>query len=190
MRPRGANLRRCAGLALLLLAATSHIAIAQESSGRTSARASDGPRASARHKTTDASSGDAPSRSTSSLSGLWTTVVAVSAVVGSLGAVAFWVRPLVGGVRGIPNEALELLGRKLLEPKIAVHLIRCGRRVLVVSVSPEGARSLAEITDPAEVQHLVDTCRAPRESRILSVLGGESPAGRAARTQAEARRAG
>jgi hypothetical protein len=60
---------------------------------------------------------------------------------------------------------MELLGRRMIEQKVAVHLIRCGGKVLVVGISPEGARTLSEITDPVEVQRLVKVCHAPRENR-------------------------
>lgn len=100
--------------------------------------------------------------------GLWTTVLSLSAIVGTLGVIGYFAKPYLGSPRGLPVDALELLGRRAIEQKVAIHLIRCGTRVLVVGVSPEGARTLSEITDPAEVQRLVDACHAPPEARSLS----------------------
>lgn len=109
-------------------------------------------------------------KTSSSNSGLWTSVLSLTAIVATLGLVGYFAKPYLGGPRGLPLEAFELLGRRAIEQKISVHLIRCGRRVLVVGISPEGARTLSEITDPGEVQHLVDTCRAPQEHRPISPL--------------------
>jgi flagellar biogenesis protein FliO len=104
-------------------------------------------------------------RSTSATGGLWTTIVSLSVIVSALGMLTYWLKPYLGVSRGLPIEAVELLGRRLLEQKVAIHLVRCGGRVLVLSVSPEGARTLSEITDPAEVRQLVDACHAPRDSK-------------------------
>lgn len=102
--------------------------------------------------------------------GLWPTVLSLGAIVGCLGFLAFWLKPYLGVPGGLPLEAMELLGRRPIEHKVAIHLVRCGSRVLVVSVSPEGARTLSEITDPAEVQRLVAACHAPRQPRSLASL--------------------
>jgi flagellar protein FliO/FliZ len=104
----------------------------------------------------------------SSSSSLWTTVVSLGAIIGCLGLVGYCLKPFLGVPGGLPLEALELLGRRAIEQKVAIHLIRCGNKVLVVGVSPDGARTLSEITEPAEVQQLVMACHAPRESRSFS----------------------
>jgi flagellar biogenesis protein FliO len=106
-----------------------------------------------------------PRKSTSATGGLWTTIISLSVIVGALGTLTYWLKPYLGVSRGLPIEAVELLGRRSLEQKVAIHLVRCGGRVLVLSVSPEGARTLSEITDPAEVRRLVDACHAPRDSK-------------------------
>lgn len=102
--------------------------------------------------------------------GLWTTLLSLSAIVGTLGVIGYFAKPYLGTPRGLPIEALELLGRRAIEQKVAIHFMRCGSRVLVVGVSPEGARTLSEITDPVEVQRLVDACHTPPDSKSLSSL--------------------
>lgn len=102
---------------------------------------------------------------TSPSGGLWTTAISLTVIIGTLGTVAYWLKPYLGTSRGLPIEAFELLGRRSLEQKVAIHLVRCGSRVLVLSVSSEGARTLSEITDPAEVRQLVDACHAPRDGK-------------------------
>lgn len=120
------------------------------------------PRSSSREATASA-----PRRNPSSTSGLWTTAVSLTVIVGALGSLGYWLKPYLGVTRGLPVEAVELLGRRSLEQKVAIHLVRCGSRVLVLSVSPEGARTLAEIADPAEVRELVGICHASRDPKSV-----------------------
>ena len=47
---------------------------------------------------------------------------------------------------------------------MAVHLVRCGSRMLVLGVGPDGVRTLAEISDPLEVDLLAGACRRRDES--------------------------
>jgi flagellar biogenesis protein FliO len=59
----------------------------------------------------------------------------------------------------LPSEAFEVLGRAPLSGRQQVHLLRCGNRLLLVSVTPGGAETLTEITDPLEVDRLAGLCR-------------------------------
>lgn len=52
----------------------------------------------------------------------------------------------------------------MLSRGVAVHLVRCGSRMLVLGVGPDGVRTLAEITDPLEVDVLAGACRRRDES--------------------------
>jgi flagellar biogenesis protein FliO len=87
-------------------------------------------------------------------------------VAGSLGVVlgAFLLFVYVirrAGPRGLsrlPNEAFEVLGRAPLAGRQNVHLIRCGNKLLLVSVTPAGTETLTEITDPQEVDRLAGLC--------------------------------
>ncbi len=62
-------------------------------------------------------------------------------------------------MRGLPTEALELLGKRTLEPRASIHLVRCGPKILVLGVGPDGIRTLSEITDPIEIDLLAGACR-------------------------------
>jgi len=53
-----------------------------------------------------------------------------------------------------------VLGRAPLAARQQVHLLRCGRKLLLVSVTPAGAETLTEITEPEEVDRLAGLCRA------------------------------
>jgi flagellar protein FliO/FliZ len=72
----------------------------------------------------------------------------------------------------LPADVLEVLGRAPLANRQQAHLIRCGNKLLLVSVSAagSGATTLAEITDPAEVQRLAELCRQSRPAGPTATL--------------------
>ncbi len=59
----------------------------------------------------------------------------------------------------LPDEVVEVLGRAPLAERQHVHLLRCGSKLLLVSVTPDGAETLTEITDDDEVERLSALCR-------------------------------
>ena len=62
----------------------------------------------------------------------------------------------------LPVAAVEVLGRTPLDGRHTISLVRCGSRVLVLSMDmSEGLSTLAEITDSDEVNLLVDLCHRP-----------------------------
>ncbi len=65
------------------------------------------------------------------------------------------------GLGVLPSEAFEVLGRAPLAGRQQAHLLRCGNKLLLVSVTPTGAETLAEVTDPDEVERLTALCRRP-----------------------------
>ena len=69
--------------------------------------------------------------------------------------------------RGLPLEVFEVLGRKAIDPRTSVLLARCGSRLLVLSQSPHGLQTLAEITDPVEVDCLAGLCRTTQRDQTL-----------------------
>lgn len=66
------------------------------------------------------------------------------------------------GLAPLPQEVVEVLGRAPLAGRQQMHLLRCGRKLLLVSVTPAGAETLTEITDPAEVDRLAGLCQQAR----------------------------
>ncbi len=68
----------------------------------------------------------------------------------------------------LPGDVVEVLGRAPLVGRQQVHLVRCGTKLLLVCLSTAGAQTLTEITDPDEVERLLDICRPPRRSAGLS----------------------
>jgi flagellar biogenesis protein FliO len=96
----------------------------------------------------------------------------VVTVGGSLAAVlgifflVVWLlrRATPGGMGSLPGEVFEVLGRAPLANHQHVQLVRCGGKLLLVSVhaTSGGVRTLTEITDRGEVDRLIDLCRQVR----------------------------
>ena len=99
-------------------------------------------------------------KAVSSISPLVSTAVSLGLIVGALFLVGRILKKQ--GFRGpsrLPDEALELLGRRTLEPRVSVHLVKCGGRILVLGVGPDGIRTLSEIDDPLQIEQLTSACR-------------------------------
>lgn len=93
----------------------------------------------------------------------WTTTFALLFVVTLILGMSKLLSKRTGlvGATGLPPEAIEILGRRYLNQKQAIHLIRCGSRILVVGASPNGLQTLAEFTDVVEVDYLAGVCKKP-----------------------------
>lgn len=182
------------GLVCLIVAgiiAIASQAYCQDEAGRHTVRESAGVRLPPRSNSPETSP-SSPRKTVSSNGGMWTTVISLIVIVGTLSVVAYWLKPYVGAARGLPIDAVELLGRRSIDQKVAIHLVRCGSRVLVLGVSAEGARTLAEITEPTEVQRMITACQAPRESKSFanSALEAAGTLSRMASFQSEDNRRG
>lgn len=118
----------------------------------------------ARTQPSTTSTATPPSR-TPSQTTVWGSLIGLAVVVGGLLFASRWIR-VHGppGLRGLPNEAVEPLGQRVLSRGVAVHLVRCGSRMLVLGVGPDGIRTLSEITDPVEVDLLAGACRRRDEA--------------------------
>jgi len=98
----------------------------------------------------------------------WATLGGLAIVIVMIVVTArVWKRHGPRGHAPLPPEALELLGRKAIDQRQAIHLVRLGGRILVLGSSPAGLNTLAEFTDPVEVDLLAGLCR--RQSDDLGV---------------------
>lgn len=94
------------------------------------------------------------------LSSLVTIVGSLALVIGLFLIVAFLMRRATPTANlPLPDEVVEVLGRAPLANRQQVHLLRCGNKLLLVCVTPNGTETLTEITDPAEVDRLAALCR-------------------------------
>jgi flagellar biogenesis protein FliO len=99
-------------------------------------------------------------------------IQSITTVGGSLAAVLgiffliVWAlrRASPNGSATLPCEVFEVLGRAALTNRQQVYLLRCGNKLLLVSVTAAGAETLTEIADPAEVDRLAGLCRQTRSN--------------------------
>ena len=111
-----------------------------------------------------------------------TVVSSLAIVLGLLLAIVWCSRRFApAGTAPLPKEAVELLGRSALAGRQTMQLVRVGGRLLLVAISPSGAQTLAEITDPVEVEHLAALCQRGKPdsatasfNRVLNQLASES----------------
>jgi flagellar protein FliO/FliZ len=94
-----------------------------------------------------------------SLGSMLTVAASLVLVLGLFLLVAWLLRRATPGTAAVlPKEVFELLGRAPLASRQQVHLVRCGRKLLLLSVSQSGIDTLSEIEDPAEVDRLAGLC--------------------------------
>lgn len=125
-----------------------------------------------------------------SASSLWTTFGTLSLmVIGILIVARLAKRKGSQGSQSIPTEAMEVLGRRTVDPKNGIMLVRCGARILVLSTSEDGLRTLSEITDPLEIDYLAGMCRSAQSESgstisFQSLFRKQSGTGTPSETQA------
>jgi len=91
----------------------------------------------------------------------WSMVGSLAIVLAVIIGLAGLLRMQMPGARGmLPRDVLYDLGRRPLDARSAVHLLRCGARIIVIGSSPQGLHPLAEITDPIEVDYLTGLCKS------------------------------
>ena len=59
----------------------------------------------------------------------------------------------------LPKEVFDILGRAPLGARQQVQLLRCGSKLLLVSITPNGTETLTEVTDPLEVDRIAGICQ-------------------------------
>lgn len=97
----------------------------------------------------------------SSTSQAMTTVLSGLAIVIGLFLAFAWLtkRAAPKSMQALPGEVVEVLGRAPLNSKQQMQLVRLGNRLLLLAMSTDSAETLAEISDPAEVDRLTAICR-------------------------------
>ena len=54
---------------------------------------------------------------------------------------------------------IEILGKRRIDSRQSIHLVRLGSQILVLGSTATGLRTLTEVTDPVEVDYLAGLCR-------------------------------
>ena len=89
----------------------------------------------------------------------------------SLFMLVMWsVRKYIPGHRQLfAHPAMEVLGRTHLDPRRYVALLRIGKRIIVVGVSPEQLTQLSEITSESEISEIMEVAR-PKSEQGLNIF--------------------
>ena len=100
-----------------------------------------------------------------------TAIGGLAVVLGIFFLVAWGMRRAAPAGSGVlPGEVFELLGRAPLGGRQQAHLLRCGTKLVLVSMTPAGAETITEITDPAEVDRLAGLCRQAQPNSATAVF--------------------
>ncbi|MFO0817283.1 MAG: flagellar biosynthetic protein FliO [Pirellulales bacterium] len=103
--------------------------------------------------------------------GALATFTTICLVVGAACAMVWLARRGLPTARGrLPEEALECLGRASLGPKLEVHLLRIGGKLLLVGSSANSHQTLTEITAPEEVERIVAACATERGASVAASM--------------------
>ena len=105
-----------------------------------------------------------PDSSRSKMTGPLVTVCSSLAIVLALFSGLVWAGRKFGGAsaasKPLPASALTPLGHVMLDPRTKLMLVKCGRRILVLSQTASGITPITEVTHPDEVRELVASCSA------------------------------
>jgi len=100
------------------------------------------------------------------------TIIGSLALVLGIFFLIIWLlrRTSLGGIGSLPADIFEVLGRAPLADRQQVHLVRCGKKLLLVAIGTASAATLTEITDSEEIDRLASLCRKPQPNGTASVL--------------------
>ncbi len=106
-------------------------------------------------------------------SGSWLlqTITALGIVIGLALGVRYVYARLGGKVASHASPVVEVLSRTTVAPRSHVMLLRVGGRVLVVSDSSAGMRTLASLQDPEEVADILGAVSAAKPTSISKGFG-------------------
>lgn len=101
------------------------------------------------------------------LPSMWPGLLAVVVICGVFCVILYMVKKYLPGHRQLfSHPAMEVLGRTHLDQRRYVSLIRVGKRIVVVGVSPDEMRALSEITDEAEITGILEVARPKTEAGL------------------------
>ena len=113
-----------------------------------------------------------------------TTAASGLALVIGLVMISAWVakKSLPRSAQPLPSDAAEVLGRLRLNGKQTAQLVRLGRKLVLIHVTPTGAETITELTDEADVERVLAACDRGRGGstaefeEVLDRMGAEPTA--------------
>ncbi|NUQ61007.1 MAG: flagellar biosynthetic protein FliO [Pirellulales bacterium] len=114
-------------------------------------------------------------RLSDSRGGIWPSLLTIGsslAVVLGLFFLFAWTmrRASPRGTVALPTDVVEVLGRTTLTHRQHLHLLRCGRKLLLISVCLDSVEPLTEITEPEEVDRLSGLCRQSHPQSVSAAF--------------------
>lgn len=102
------------------------------------------------------------------------TICSSLSIVLALFAAMVWAMRRFGGTavasKPLPISAMSPLGHIMLDQKTKLVLVKCGRRLLVLSQTATGVTPVTEITHPDEVRELIASCSAEARQAFEKTL--------------------
>ena len=92
-------------------------------------------------------------------------LVGLAVVLGLIFLVSYVLRRYVPAVRALGGGALNVVQRTPLSPKQSIALVRAGRRMVLIGITPDHISSLAVIDDPEECADL-QACAGKDGNRV------------------------
>lgn len=98
---------------------------------------------------------------------IFPAMLSVAAVCGLFLVALYLIKKYLPGHRQLfSHPAMEVLGRTHLDQRRYVSLLRVGKRIVVVGVSPDEMRPLSEITDEDEITAIMEVARPKTEAGL------------------------
>ncbi len=107
----------------------------------------------------------------SSLSKILTPILALAGVISVIFVLSRVVKKQVPfAAQKLDAEVLDILGRKVVDQRHSIVFVKAGQRILILGSSLDGLNTLAEITDPVEVDQIRGLCKtaAPQSDMTSS----------------------
>ncbi|MCB9851810.1 MAG: flagellar biosynthetic protein FliO [Phycisphaerales bacterium] len=101
----------------------------------------------------------------------WPMLAVLGLIVACVAAVKKWL-PQTTRITG--GNAVNILARQYLSSKQSLCLVKVGRRVVLVGVTPESMSSLTEIDDPEEIASLAASMQRGKSESFSSALAKQS----------------
>jgi flagellar biogenesis protein FliO len=100
------------------------------------------------------------------------TVISSLAIVVGIFLLLAWLtrRAAPNSSQALPSDVVQVLGRAPLAARNMMHLVRIGNKLILVSLTNQGAATLTEITDPQEVERLSARCERARPGSISATF--------------------
>lgn len=109
-------------------------------------------------------------RDTAPMPSIWPALFMVALICGGFVFLLVMIKKYLPGHRQLfSHPAMEILGRTHFDQRRYASLLRVGKRIIVIGVSPDEMRTLSEITDDEEITAIMEVAR-PKSEMGLTIF--------------------